>query len=120
VFVATINVPGFLPMDDDPPVFETAEEAWAWLADERERAEDEAEYEPEDPDGYEHTETVRYLQYIAGKLDGGKHEHGNPCEDWPTRGDGTGTVYGSTPGYWGDHDLGLAYSVTFDALAVVA
>jgi hypothetical protein len=100
-FVATVNIPGYLPMDDDPPVFDTARDAWAYLADERRRGED-------DTDGPECTDTVSALDYIAS----GEHQHGNPLEDWPTAVDGTGTVYGSTPGSDSPHDLGLAYGVT--------
>jgi hypothetical protein len=112
MFVATINTPGYMPMDDEPPTFETADEAWAYLLEERVRAEDEADYEPDDPDQFEYTDAVTYLRYIAGLESGGRHEHGNPHEDWPTNANGTGTIYGSTPGYWGSHDLGLAYSVS--------
>lgn len=100
-FVAIVNIPGYLPMDDEPPVFDTAQEAWAFLADERRRGED-------DTEGEEYTNTVAALDYIAS----GEHVHGNPHEGWPTNADGTGTVYGSTPGSDSPHDLGLAYSVT--------
>lgn len=37
-YVATINVPGYLPMDDDPPVFDSAREAWQYLVGEVDRA----------------------------------------------------------------------------------
>lgn len=103
-FVATINIPGYLPMEDEPPVFDTAGDAWSYLADERRRAED-------DTEGEEYTVIVRILDYIAS----GEHQHGNPSEDVPTSPDGTGTVYGSTPGREDDasaHDLGLAYCVS--------
>jgi hypothetical protein len=86
-YVATINVPGYLPMDDDPPEFDTAREAWEWLAQERQAAE-------EDADIPEWSETQSTLRLFAD---------GSP---------GTGVVYGTTPGYDGDHDLGLVYSVT--------
>jgi hypothetical protein len=90
VYVATVNVPGYLPMDDDPPTFDTAAGAWAYLADERERDEDAAETEDE-----EYSDTVTRLRYLA------ETEHG------------TGVVYGCTPGREGEiHDLGLAYCVT--------
>jgi hypothetical protein len=104
MFVATINVPGYLPMDDDPPVFETAQEAWVYLADERERAEDDAYRGGPDADGY--SDDVQVLRALA---------HG----DWDPLGldnaiasNGTGAVYAKTPLYDGGHDLGLAYSVT--------
>jgi hypothetical protein len=94
MFVATINVPGYLPMDDDPPVFETAEEAWAHLLEEREHEID-AVWQEGDP---ERDETCEALG-----------------DEWaraadPER-DSTGTVYGPTPGSDSPHDLGLAYSV---------
>ena len=106
-YVATINTPGYLPMDDEPPVFDTAAEAWEYLAQEREHAEDSADYPDSDPGQFEYSDTLAALRRIAG----GEHVHGDPREDTPTESDGTGTVYGSTPGYDGDHDLGLAYSV---------
>lgn len=100
-YVATINVPGYLPMDDDPPVFDTPREAWAWLADERVQAEDDAPYDTATEPGY--SATVNKLESLGnGTL--GFEEVGD--------GDGTGSVTGDTPGYKGDHDLGLAYSVS--------
>jgi hypothetical protein len=84
--MATVNVPGYLPMDDDPPVFDTPREAWDYLADERERGEDNAD----DADHFDIVATVTAMAMI----------------------DGPGVVVGPTPGYDGDHDLGLAYCVT--------
>lgn len=107
-YLATINVPGYMPMDDDPPVFDTAKQAWRYLFKERESAED---CFPLDSDGLEsgeYSDTWTALRYIAY----GEHKHGNRFEDWPTNPDGTGVVYGDTPGYIGDHDLGLAYHVS--------
>jgi hypothetical protein len=104
-FLATVNMPGYLPMDDDPPVFETAAEAWAWLADQRERDEDSAA----DDDTGEYSETLGSLRYAAGT----EVQYGNPHEDWPMSPDGTGVIYGATPGYDGTHDLGLAYHVSW-------
>jgi hypothetical protein len=104
-FMATVNTPGYLPMEDDPPVFDTAQGAWSYLADEREREEDQA---PDDEPVGEYTETLGYLRYAAGE----DMEPGNPHEDVPLNADGTGVIYGPTPGYDGDHDLGLAYCVT--------
>jgi hypothetical protein len=89
-YVATINTPGYLPMDDDPPVFDTAAEAWAYLAEERERAED------EDESTDEYSGTLTALRELAD----------------PRRELVPFTVYGDTPGYDGDHDLGLAYTVS--------
>lgn len=104
-YVATINVPGYLPMDDDPPTFDHAWEAWAYLASEREEGEDSAETE-----GDTYSETHEILAalgteaYWRGELP--------PFIANYTGGDGVGVVYGDSPGYEGDHDLGLAYCVT--------
>jgi hypothetical protein len=101
MFVATINVPGYLPMDDDPPTFDTAKEAWWYLYHERisgeydypcELCNDTQSHGPMG-DCDDDTETARALGQAA-------------------RADSIGTVYGPTPGYDGAHDLGLAYSVT--------
>jgi hypothetical protein len=82
---AIINVPGYLPMDDDQHVFETARDAWQYLIDERARDCDDWE----DPEG-------------CGCLD--------PLHA-ARSGEGAGVVYLPTPGSDSDHDLGLAYSV---------
>lgn len=106
MYVATINVPGYLPMDDDPPEFDTAVDAWDWLANEREQAEDECEeYETGDPDQSEYTECLQALRALG---------RGAPDEcEWDMAADLTGTVYGHTPGRRNSpHDLGLAYCVT--------
>src|SRR5688572_4657113 len=108
MYVATINVPGYLPMDDDPPVFQVATQAWAWLADERVREEDQFEEWAGDNGLGEYSSTVTTLRYLASD----DHEPGNVHEDTPTALDGTGVVYGATPGHESDHDLGLAYCVT--------
>jgi hypothetical protein len=110
VYVATVNVPGYLPMTDEPTVFDSASQAWAFLADERERDEDTG-----NPDALEYSDTLETLRYLGSD----DHEHGNPCEDHPTNADGTGTVYGDTPGYTGRHDLGMAYCVSLVARADV-
>lgn len=100
-YVATINVPGYLPQDDDPAVFDTAREAWQYLAEERERGEDVAEL-------LDATLTLVGLNRIVMAS---RWQNGTPT-DLGLNPDGTGTVYGDTPGYDGDHDLGLAYNVT--------
>lgn len=97
-YIATINTPGYLPENDDPPVFDSQAEAWDYLYQERRRLMDEADVigEPEDP--YDGDECLREI---------------NAKESVAMNGfDTTGTVYGGTPGYDGDHDLGLAYSVS--------
>lgn len=88
MFVATVNVPGYMPMDDEPPTFETAREAWQYLVTEVERQWDEY---PEDENGAcVEAHTAMHVQ-----------DQSRP-----------GSVYTDTPGYEGDWDLGLVYSVT--------
>jgi hypothetical protein len=95
-YVAIINVPGYLPDSmDEPATFETAREAWDYLASERKRSEDDTYTEGDG--GY--SGTLRELQSLA--------QYDANQEDSLL----AGTVYGPTPGYEGDHDLGLAYSV---------
>lgn len=102
-YVATINTPGYSPWDEDPPTFDTPREAWAWLADERVRAEDDAFFASalREDDGY--SETVNRLESLG---------NGTLALEEVGDGDGTGCVTGDTPGYDGDHDLGLAYCVS--------
>jgi hypothetical protein len=109
-FMAYINTPGYLP-DNEAAVFDTAQEAWDFLATERAKHEDEAEpFEARSP---EYSETCEKLSDLS--------------EDrrWSAPGavrdlflgsyhlttDGTGSITGPTPGYQGSHDLGLAYTV---------
>jgi hypothetical protein len=104
--LATINVPGYLPMDDDPPTFDTAREAWDYLADARRDGEDaafDASGAAADPDDGGYSSTVNTLERLA---------EGNFDPFFGANDDGTGYVYGDTPGYDGEHDLGLAYSVS--------
>ncbi|MEU8133258.1 hypothetical protein [Streptodolium elevatio] len=107
MYVATINVPGYLPMDDEPAIFETPAEAWEYLAEERKRAEDEAVYSWDDVNQYEYTDTVAELAWLAAH----PSEFGSRTADWPTDPDGTGCVHGDTPGRDTSYDLGLIYSV---------
>lgn len=94
-YVATVNVPGYLPTNDDPPVFDTCAEAWEYLHTERER-------DLDDPMNDEDDGPDACLEEIQGFID-------EPI---------TGVVYGATPGYSLDYadgcpwDLGLAYCVT--------
>ena len=88
-FQATINVPGYLPMADQE-AFDTAREAWEFLRDVRNRDLDDVDYdEPE----FDEDECLIELESMI---------------DHPE----VGTVYGRTVGYTGDHDLGVAYSVS--------
>ena len=115
-YIATINVPGYLPMDDDPPIFDTPREAWEWLADARREAEDSVDtcsdpkHEtpcpadcPECQDGCGYSATVNTLESLGD---------GTLSFAEVGEGDGTGSDTGDTPGYDGDHDLGLAYTVS--------
>lgn len=106
MFEAMINVPGYLPTSNEPWLFDTAAEAWGFLAAERERDEDSCEDWPGDNGLGEYSSTWVELNHLATA-----QEHGNPFEDNPTALNGAGVIYGATPGYQGDHDLGLAYSV---------
>jgi hypothetical protein len=97
-YVATINTPGYLPWDDDPPVFDSAADAWQYLADERERDESDAnDGDPElSPTWVELRRMARRARRAerAGRMD-----------------DATGSVFGPTPNC-PDDGPGLAYSVT--------
>jgi hypothetical protein len=99
-FVATINVPGYLP-ESDPVEFDTAREAWQYLLDELERGE--LRWQPDDladPDGpASATKTALELERQV------EAAHARP-----------GTVYGPSwlptePDEDTSTDLGLAYSV---------
>lgn len=92
-YVATVNVPGYLPMDDDPPYFDKAHEAWQYLADERERGEQDTEGDTLSETWRELSDRARATEVLIGET-------------------GEGVIYGATPGYDGEHDLGLAYCVT--------
>jgi len=88
-FKAIINIPGYLPQNDETIEFETCAEAWAYLRDERIRDLDDP-MNDEDEDGIDSA-----LEEMEGLM-----SEPSVC-----------TVYGRTPGYEGDHDLGVAYSV---------
>lgn len=99
-YLATINVPGYMPMDDDPPTFDTAREAWAYLSDERIRDED----MDEDATGY--SSIVNTMESLGnGALSFEEHDLCGVASD------GTGTIWGlSCPEKM--HDLGLNYTVS--------
>lgn len=93
-FLATVNVPGFLPDNIDPPTFDTAREAWEYLAGERRNAEDSAsEFLGEFP-GYS-----ALVNTLESASNGTQADFANAGLDEI---DGTGSVVGS----------GMAYSVT--------
>lgn len=88
MYRAMINVPGYLPQDDEDHLFGTIPEAWEWLYKQREEGLD-------DPMNDEDDSADQALDEMIGMI------------DYPS----VGTVYGRTPGSDSDHDLGLAYSV---------
>lgn len=96
-YLALVNTPGYMPWDDDPPIFDTPAEAWDYLRDHRMRAEDDLESE---------ASTSDCLVLLGVLAEGSQDEY-----DEAGLVDGCGAVYGDTPGYEGDHDLGLVYSV---------
>lgn len=122
-YIATINVPGYLPTDMDVPAFDTAQQAWEYLAGMREQDEDQHEdWPPLDPDQPELGGTTEYsaTHNILGALGEPapwRHDTGTGgalhawLEDNGLAPDGTGFMRGETPGYSGDHDLGLVYRV---------
>jgi hypothetical protein len=107
-YVAIINVLGYLPTEDEPPVFDTAAEAWDYLATIRREHEDDAAAAVYLRDGRTtccsrnavYCDCARQYSDTVDKLGA-----------MGAAGTKNGTVYGDTPWYEGDHDLGLAYSV---------
>lgn len=99
VYVAYVNVPGYLPMADEPFSAETPETCWEWLAAERRRDLDHAA--PDHPDPDEAAD-----QGEADMMD--KMAEGEYPAEW--HGQRTGTMWAHTPGGL-IHDLGLAYTV---------
>lgn len=109
-YVTTINIPGYMPIDDYPAIFDTPAEAWWYLYHERCDSErdnvcdlcgDTLTHGPMgdcDDDSDTGRELAKYARWAASGL----------VADF----EAVGTVYGPTPGYRGDHDLGLAYSVS--------
>lgn len=87
-YLATMNTPGYLPWSDDRMLFDTVQAAWEYL--EAQRNEQWNDTESQGPD----YDPVMGNMGILGKY--------GDC----------GTVYGSTPGNDGSHDLGIAYTVT--------
>lgn len=100
-YVATINTPGYLPMDDDPPVFETVAEAWNYLLDEYAMGWNDAEIDGDSDDA---------LPESLGEVYRGTCQ----CLADAARAEQPGCIYAPTPGREADdpHDLGLAYCVS--------
>ena len=109
MYIATISTPGYLPdTTDDPPIFDTAREAWEYLY--HERNSDEWDREPFEVEGEEHDHGPYTLCSVCSERE--DSETGDALYANAIGGILVGTVYGPTPGYDGDHDLGIAYSVT--------
>lgn len=91
MYVATINTPGYLP-DVEPATFDTPEQAWSYLADERSDAlSDLGQYDDA---------AVRAMRDAAHNV--------RRSQDVRM----THAVVTSTPGADPDRDLGLVYEVT--------
>lgn len=96
MYQAVINTPGYLPQDDEVYLFDSVDEAWQFLIDQRRR---EMDLLPqESPTEWDDLEALHTVQL-----------QGQP-----------GTVYLGTPGYQGDHDLKVAYTVVYVNKAQVA
>lgn len=95
-FLALVNVPGYLGMEDELPEFDHVTDAWEYLTSCRRDDEDQVE---EVAEGY--SATVNKLEMAAR----GEFEN---CDLDPIT--GLGTIHGETPG-GRMHDLGLAYTV---------
>lgn len=109
-YVAIVNTPGYLPEGTEPPpTFATAAEAWWYLYHERVNHEQDNECDlchdtmSHGPSGDcdEDSDTGRELGRRARWAGRGLVTGSEAC----------GTVNGPTPGYRGDHDLGLVYQV---------
>lgn len=103
LLVATVHMPGYLPLSEDRHVFHDPDAAWRFLAGERRGDED------ADDSTCDYSDAVRVLDYIGS----GYHRHGDLMADHPTWHDGTGCVHADTPGHEGSpHDIGLMYRVS--------
>lgn len=104
-WLASIGTPGYLP--DTLERFDSARDAWDFLANERRQHEDEAiENAVDDPGGY--SSTVNILETLAEGYTAAYENAGMDPEE------GTGTIEADDPTYDGDHPLGLYYSVQED------
>ena len=100
-YVAIINTPGYLPdSTEPPPEFDTCAEAWEYLAQERRSAEDEMNPPAQYDNPYSETVDELWARYQTAS--------GRPIPEPEVK---PGVVTGPTPGYDGDHDLGVAYEV---------
>ncbi len=97
---ARVNMPGYMP-ETDPAIFSTPQEAWQYLADDRERSEDSA-----DMPGDDYSDTHARLSALAAES---AWADGNVPADLAP--DGSGWIHGDTPGSDSPHDLGWVYAV---------
>jgi hypothetical protein len=88
-YAATVNIPGHLPTETDPVIFDTVRDAWTYLEEEYKKAVDEV-------DTTSDTELDLNLTSFTVYSDN----------------EVAGTVYTNTPGYEGHFDLGIAYTVS--------
>ena len=111
MFEATINVPGYLPVDDERHLFDTPQQAWEFLLDVRQEEEDAAmcfgsDHDPDCPGRscpwHEEAPYSSAYQELITLAE----------SDSTVKGALVGIVYGATPGSHSRHDLGLAYTVT--------
>lgn len=100
MFVATINGPGYQPMDDDPPLFGTALEAWQYLKNERARLEREEWFLWQ----REYSQTDHCLWREVNRCEQVGHVCSEEC---------CGTIDGPIPGTDSDDDPSLVYSVSY-------
>lgn len=100
MYTATMNVPGHPPWED-PHTFDTATEAWWYLYQER-----------------CHAETATICDLCDGTM---THGPSGDCDDdsetgvalgQAARAGQVGSIHGPTPGYRGEGDPGVLYSVT--------
>lgn len=92
-YLAIINVPGYLPEDDDPQEFDTPREAWECLADQVEVDLQDLLVGDEVPQA--HRDAVAQLvTELRLEVD-------------------PGVVRGPMPGNWSEHSLGFAYNVVW-------
>lgn len=94
-YVATVNIPGYLPQNDEPPVYDTIVEAWVGHADDREN--DEAESACTYGTCGKAVQMLRSMDRC-----GSVHLHSPRPDD-----DGSREAW--------RHDLGLSYSVDYVA-----
>jgi hypothetical protein len=108
-FTAVISVPGEMTTEETLPTFDTAQEAWAYLAKERREAEDERSVYVDGLPCEEYSSAVDVLDYLAS--DDGQAVYGDPLALQVIGADGTGVIVAPTPGYDGEHDVGVSYTV---------